>query len=410
MFSTGINKFTMKVISYNCDCLSNNYAYLRSIVLGELIKKRKEINNVNENTNDMIINEEIQKLALKAKFDKDQQSLSSYEQYLKNNEKLIEQLSSEDGSIEWINELNKSMTLFKDRKVNVDILDNSIKQKFKNETKINEKNKANIVSNDVMKFRKINFKELFCKKLCPYDIMCLQEADYIEPSMFPKNYNGVFSKASVDKKAIVWDKNRYLCIEVTDELIINKKNEKENVYFAVQLIDKYFHIRLLVISGHFAGCNPYQPIYTDGKMDSNRGDINCQQTIKFANDKSSKYSIDITIIGMDTNVTAMHPRMDIIANEDYKIDTTNWEATSTNPVQIVDTRIDHIAMKSKYSTMKIKNIPINSVLLNDAFNPSDHKPIEVIISDEHKFNENFIQNFDWGDIDEYDWMTVQREV
>ncbi|MBB64457.1 MAG: hypothetical protein CMO81_05290 [Waddliaceae bacterium] len=108
-------------------------------------------------------------------------------------------------------------------------------------------------------------------------------------------------------------------------------------------------------------------------MDSIKGDRELAALIDLLASKTS----DINIIAMDSNVAATHPRLNLLKENTYRIDYKNYlEATCTNPWQILDTRIDWIAIQAPKESVSIENIPVRSIGLNSLkTNMSDHKPI-----------------------------------
>ena len=95
----------------------------------------------------------------------------------------------------------------------------------------------------------------------------------------------------------------------------------------------------------------------------------------------TKIAADFKLIGMDSNVTSLHPRLSILKDNEYTLDYNNFlEPTCTNPFQILNTRIDWITLKTNQKS-HITNVPILSVGLNSLqTNFSDHKPIGAKIS------------------------------
>jgi hypothetical protein len=138
---------------------------------------------------------------------------------------------------------------------------------------------------------------------------------------------------------------------------------------------------VLAASGHLTGCNPYR-IDTHpetGLSDAVKGDNELRGIIEYLNENEA----DLMVIGMDSNVTPLHPRLNILKEADYQIDSDNYiEPTCSNPHLGLDTRIDWIAIKSDNTdTISISNIPVLHVGLNSLqTNISDHKPIAAKIT------------------------------
>jgi hypothetical protein len=186
--------------------------------------------------------------------------------------------------------------------------------------------------------------------------------------MFPSNYTGRFSSSSHSIDGVVWNSERF-------KLVSDLGSIKGRAY-AVKLLDKTTKKTIVVASGHFSGCNPYCEV-TDpktGLSDALKGDSELEAVIKKLNSEGG----DLLLIGMDSNVTSLHPRMQILKDAGYKLDYDNFlESTCTNPYVVLDTRIDWIAVKALGTiSTTVTNIPVQSVGLNNIqSNFSDHKPI-----------------------------------
>ena len=207
----------------------------------------------------------------------------------------------------------------------------------------------------------------------PYDIICLQEADYLDDSMFPPHYEVLFAQTEHSKNGVAWNQERFELVESLGNILGRA--------FAVHLLDKANGKTLLVASGHITGSNPYriEKSPKTGIADSAKGDSEIQTIIELFDSLEA----DLKIIGMDSNVTPLHPRLNILKEADYRVDYENFiEPTCTNPYQVLNTRIDYIAVKSAHRDYaSITNIPVSNVGLNSIqTNISDHKPIAARIS------------------------------
>jgi endonuclease/exonuclease/phosphatase family metal-dependent hydrolase len=212
--------------------------------------------------------------------------------------------------------------------------------------------------------RAIMAKRIFANHL-KFDIICLQEADYLNPSMFPENYEVLFGKNTHSVNGIAWNKERFELVETIGELM-------DRIYL-VKLQDKHNGKTVLVASGHLSGCNPYRV----EKGDSTKGD----HELKAILDLFDENDADFKVIGMDSNVTSLHPRLNILKEANFKIDYENHlESTCTNPHQVLNTRIDWITVKEGNIPVSITNIPVLGVGLNSMqTNISDHKPVAAKI-------------------------------
>lgn len=204
------------------------------------------------------------------------------------------------------------------------------------------------------------------------DIICLQESEYLNQYIFPSNYAVVFAPNTHQRTGIAWNRNRFEEVEVIGSVA--------NKAFAVKLRDRVNNKVILVASGHFTGCNPYRTEQNPhtGALDSARGDAELQNVV----DMFNTHSVDLTLLGMDSNVTSLHPRLRILKDAGFELDYTNYlEQTCTNPYYVLNTRIDWIMIKSPSQTATITNLPIPNIGLNNiADNFSDHKPIAASVS------------------------------
>lgn len=221
--------------------------------------------------------------------------------------------------------------------------------------------------------REIMAKRIFALHL-KFDIICLQEADYLDESMFPEEYDVIIKDSAHLKNGIAWNHNRFEFVKILDNETVSDKA------FAIELRDRNNDKTILVATGHLTGCNPYyvEKSKVTGIADSEKEDTELQDIIKLLED----HEADLKIIGMDSNVTSLHPRLKLIKDADYRIDYENFiEMTCTNPYQLMNTRIDWIALKTEENVAaSITNIPVLSVGLNNIqTNISDHKPIAAKI-------------------------------
>lgn len=367
-FLLSATEFT--VSSYNCGALSDHYDYLRAASMEKLMQERYVAEPEN-----MSLNEKIQKIAIKILFSPDSnekmQAQQEWEQ--KGYQKLFEYLTSsplDQGSINtvWNTKADNTISTYKVRPIV--IFDEKVNQMLDEHLgDLTNHNKASR-QEKLYEARHLMAIRTFANHL-NYDIICLQEADYLNASVFPANYEFLFSETKHSKNGVAWNKERFELIESLGNILGRA--------FAVHLRDKETGKTVLVASGHISGCNPYR-IEKDpntGISDSAKGDGELQAVI----DLFDHQEADLMIIGMDSNVTSLHPRLNILKDADYKIDYENYlEPTCTNPYQVLNTRIDWIAVKSNLKT-SISNIPVLSVGLNSMqTNMSDHKPIAAKIS------------------------------
>ncbi len=273
------------------------------------------------------------------------------------------------------------------------------------------------------------------------DIICIQEATWIDHEIFSlSNYSSIFTNPSdlegpstqVSKIGIAWNADRFEFVKTIES--VTKRA------LAIQLRDKSNGKVISVASAHISGCNPFHPceiktkprklraLEVLGHLDSEiqaamtlassvlppiasdekvfkevvegEGSLGSEDAVakvevkkydsmkgdQEVEDLLSKLQIeesDLLVIGLDSNVTSLHPRLEIFKRFGYQLDCINHiYSTCTNPVHVLDTRIDWILCKSSDgSSLGIQNIPIPGVELNDlTTNVSDHKPIASMIS------------------------------
>ena len=195
------------------------------------------------------------------------------------------------------------------------------------------------------------------------DIVCFQEADYMPVSMLPSDYASVQSNREKSINRIAWNANRF-------ELIQNLGDIASNKGFAVVLRDKTTQKMVAIATGHLQGCNPFQKVYDEaGKPDSAKGDQQLSAIVQ-ALDRTGA---EVQIVGIDSNVTALHPRLQILRTAGFEFDGDHFiETTCPSPYFICNTRLDWIAAKGA----SLVNMPVMNVDLNNiCTNPSDHKPI-----------------------------------
>lgn len=367
--STVLSASEFTVSSYNCGGLSEHYDYLRAASMQKLMQERYIAEPEN-----MSLNEKIQKLALKILFSSDTQEklLAQQEWDQKGYQKLFEYLTAAPTDTKspnktWNQKADKMITSYKIRPVSIS--DEEVNQMLQDHFSDLSGNEGSEVS-PLLEVRATMAKRIFAHHL-KYDIICLQEADYLDNSMFPEDYEVLFAETSDSKNGIAWNKERFELIEAIGNVIGRA--------FALQLLDKESGKTVLVASGHISGCNPYcvEKDHTTGVLDSAKGDAELQAVVELFN----SYDADLMLIGMDSNVTSLHPRLSILKDAGYQIDYENYlEPTCTNPYQVLNTRIDWIALKST-AVVSITNIPVLGVGLNSIqTNISDHKPIAAKIT------------------------------
>ncbi|HEY2811651.1 MAG TPA: hypothetical protein VGJ00_09730 [Rhabdochlamydiaceae bacterium] len=368
LFLLSATEFTIS--SYNCGGLSDHYDYLRAASMEQLVQERSSAE-----PEYMSLNEKIQKVALKILFSTDakEKAWAQQEWEQKGYKELFEYLTAaptDVGSVNapWYEKAENMITSYKIRPVV--IRDEKVNRMLDAHLGDLTKNKQASRPEQLQAARSLMAKRILVNHL-NFDIICLQEADYLDSSLFPENYEVLFAQTKHSKNGIAWNKERFELVESLGNIL--------GQAFAVQLHDKETSKTVLIASGHLTGCNPFR-IETDPKTgisDSSKGDSELQAII----DLFYLHRADLMIIGMDSNVTSLHPRLNILKDANYRIDCENYlDPTCTSPYLILNTRIDWIALKSSLNNVSITNIPVLSVGLNSMqTNISDHKPIAAKI-------------------------------
>lgn len=353
------------ISSYNCGGLSDHYDYLRAAAMEKVMQDRYKAEPEN-----MALNEKIQRLALKILFSKDGQEKAAAQQEWnqKGYDRLSNQLTADpidqsSPNTPWFQKTNDTITNYKIRPVAIQ--DREISDRIEEHLFHLTQGKEGDFNSLLEEARGIMAKEIFHHQL-KYDIICLQEADYLDRYMFPGHYEVFFSETEHSVNGIAWNKERFELVESIGNIADRG--------FAVKLQDLENEKVIMVASGHLTGCNPYH-----GGPDSAKGDEELKTIIDLFNEQEA----DICLIGVDSNVTSLHPRLNILKEANYCMDTENYlEPTCTNPYQVLNTRIDWIAVRSGEETKAmVTNIPVLSIGLNNILtNISDHKPIAAKVS------------------------------
>jgi hypothetical protein len=324
----------------------------------------------------MSLNEKIQTVALKILFSTDpvKRNLAQQEWDQNNYKKYFDLLTKAPTDPDSINKIwnDKAESIITSYKVRPVIIHDEKVSQMIDQHLIDLNKTTNLNRQEQLhEARGIMAKRIFANHF-NFDILCLQEADYLDLSMFPENYETLFADSSHSKNGIAWNKERFELINPIGDILGRA--------FAVQLQDKETGKIVLIASGHITGCNPYriEKNPKTGVSDSAKGDNEIQTIVDLFNDQEA----DLMIIGMDSNVTSLHPRLKILKKAGYQIDCENYlEPTCTNPYQVLNTRIDWICLKSNLDNASIVNIPVLSVGLNSMItNISDHKPIAAKVS------------------------------
>lgn len=359
------------ISSYNCGGLTEHYDYLRAVSMQKLMQERYTAEPLQ-----MSQNERIQQLALKILFTTDPHAklLAQQEWDQKNYQTLSAHLTAAPTDP---NSPNKAWNAKADQMLSsylirpVSIYDEEMQRTLCQYLQTISPDKNGNLQGQLLEARSAMAKTIFARDM-RFDIICLQEASYLDASMFPEKYQVLFTDSSHSVNGIAWNKERFELIESLGNIL--------NKGFAVHLLDKETSKTVLVASGHISGCNPYRVEFDrrTGAADSAKGDHELKTIIELFNEREA----DLMLIGMDSNVTSLHPRLNILKEAGYRLDCEQFiEPTCTNPYQALNTRIDWIALKTDSIETALTNIPVLSVGLNSIeTNISDHKPIAAKVA------------------------------
>lgn len=372
--SSLVSSSEFTVSSYNAGGLSDHYDYLRVAAMQKVMQER-----YTAEPETMALNEKIQQVALKLLFapeSEDKQAIkrewleNDYQHHFENFASLPSE-SNSPNSI-WSQRIEQIITSYQIRPVIIhdeevnEILNNHLNDLTCSKGVNDLINNKGDLSELLKETRSIMAKRIFTHHL-KFDIICLQEANYLDSSIFPEHFEVLLSTSSRFVNGVVWNKKRFEHLETLGSILDRG--------FAVKLLDKESGKTVLIASGHLTGCNPYKQENNDSK----KGDTELNAIISLFEETNA----DFKVIGMDSNVTSLHPRLNILKDAGYQIDYENYlDPTCANPHQALNTRIDWIAVKNGISPIKtITNIPVLNVGLNSLeTNISDHKPIASKIS------------------------------
>lgn len=365
------------VSSFNCGGLSDHYDYIRAVCMQKLTQKR-----YNVEPEEMAQLEKIQNVALKILFSPNpaEQQTAKQEWETGHYTNTYAKLTAHPDDSDSINKIWKEksesiVTTYKERPVTLydeevsKILQNHVSDLTKGQDiYLGPKNHLN----DWLDItRRVMAERIFQHQL-KYDIIALQEADYLDASMFPSHYDVRFSDTKHSINGVAWNKEKFTLVNTIGNIVGRG--------FAVELRDIKSGQTIVVASGHLSGCNPFRVEINEhtGKPDSAKGDRELLQIIETLENSKA----DMKIIAMDSNVTAAHPRLSMLKDAGYALDYSNYlDPTCTNPWQVINTRIDWIAVKSLDAPATVHNIPVLGVGLNSPqTNMSDHKPIAAMLS------------------------------
>lgn len=359
--------------SYNLGGLSDHYDYYRTAAMQKLMQERYDVE-----PQEMAKIEKIQQTALKALFSNDPTEKESAQRYMDSQQEFFTSIASSPQSSDspnhsWFQKSDSMVTSYKERPII--LRDEEVKKSLfdhiqdlvagQNYTPTEDINDSLNIARRTMTTRAL-------RNHLKYDILCIQEATYFDDSMLSEQYAVLFSEAEHSVNAIAWNKNRFELVESLGNIL--------NRAFVIHLKDKESGKTVAIASGHITGCNPFMIITNPetGERDSAKGDSEIQKILDVLNSTGA----DLQIIGMDSNVTGTHPRLQILKNADFQLDSENYlDMTCTNPYQVLNTRLDWIAVKAHLTNVSITNIPVLGIGLNSIqTNVSDHKPIAAKIN------------------------------
>lgn len=367
--SSFLNAAGFTVASYNVGGLSGYYDMVRAAAMEKLMQERYR-----EEPEQMSLNEKMQQLALELLFseDKEERALAEERWEREGFAEVFEQVTRDPARPDsphapWLARAEAMVTSYRQRPVV--IYDQEVEEALANQLRRLTRSEKGSVQELLGAGYAVMAEEILRYQL-PFDILCLQEADYMEPSLFPPSYELSLSGTSHSRNGVAWNSARFA-------LVTTHGNFGSRAHI-VELRERETGRRVAVASCHLTGCDPYREVIdpATGRSDAAAGNEELRAVLT----ELEKIGAEVTIIGMDSNVTALHPRLHALKEAEYRIDYKNYlETTCTNPHLIVNTRLDWIALKTK-EPASITNIPVLSVGLNQSRgNMSDHKPIAARI-------------------------------
>ena len=366
-FLSSLSATDFTIASYNCGALPENYDYLRAACMQKLMQERYM-----KEPRLMSLNEKIQTLALKICFSKnsEEKAEAQHEWDKKGYDATLKQLTSPS---EWKEKVDAMITsvwvrpvVLGDREV-FQMLMQQLDPILEFRISIDQQHRPWFALK-IKDARDERIKRQMAHYL-KHDIICLQEVSDDIKALFPESYEMLFSANERSRNGIAWNKERFEYLETVGDVLGRA--------FVVMLKDRVSNKTLLVASGHLSGCDPYvvRKDKKKGKLDCAKGDHELRSLVDFLESRQA----DCRVIGMDANVTSLHPRLSILKDYGYRLDYENFlEPTCSNPAYTLNTRIDWIVLKGDNAT--ITNIPVLSIGLNTIqSNASDHKPIAAKI-------------------------------
>lgn len=341
--------------SYNLGCLRDHYDYMIAARMSVLMRDRYRKEPL-----EMDLIEKVQQVAARKFLESDsvKKDLATREWDELGYQALIEKITvppGNEGSIHqvWYDRSNAMMSDFRTFPIRIE------------DVRIKDAVIAQVGSLEpqAILFERQRLYQKIITEALGTDIVCFQEADYMPVSMLPNGYQSVQSNRNKSIQRIAWKASRF-------ELIQNLGDIASDKGLAVLLRDKTTQKTVAVATAHLQGCNPFQRVYDqEGKSDSIKGDEQLSAVIQTID----RTGADVQIVGMDSNVTAMHPRLQMLRTAGFEFDGDHYiEPTCPSPYFICNTRLDWIAAKGA----SLVNMPVMNVDLNNlSTNPSDHKPI-----------------------------------
>lgn len=373
-FTCSLGAADFSVCSYNCGGLTDHYDYIRALSMQKLMQKRYDAE-----PEEMALLEKIQQTALTILFSpySIEREYAQKRWEKKNYSTLLHKLTSDPQDPKslnksWHDQSESIVTSYKIRPV--EIYDEEICTILEEhlEDLVHASASSPCLSlNEKLSIVRTRMANRIFKHQLKYDIIALQEADYITPSSIPPGYAYLFSDSPHSTNALIWNQNRF---ELLDE-IANSGSR----FFVVKLRELSSGKTLLVATAHLTGCNPFRMVINTKTAvpDSLKGD----EELKVLLSIMEAHEADYKIIAMDSNVTATHPRLALLKQSGYQLDYKRFlEPTCTNPSQVLDTHIDWIALKTDQQRCRLSNIPVRGIGLNSPqTNISDHKPVAALI-------------------------------
>lgn len=233
------------VASYNSGGLPERYDYIRAVCMQQLVQERFD-----QESENLATLEKLQSLALKMRFsNKEEQEEAKRIWDEKKYDKVLEKLTSPPGEEESVNAIwnKKSQEVITPYDVRpIVIRDSKAKETLTAQISdlLREDIDQQFFYESLDSCLNLMATRIFDQHL-HYDIIALQESDYLTEANFPEKYQTYFKEGN----GIAWNKERFHFLDEVDSL---KKRS-----LVIRLLDKTSNKVVAIASAHLSGCNPF---------------------------------------------------------------------------------------------------------------------------------------------------------